>query len=69
MTLKYEILKRIVKAANLKKRWAGMSTEELLENRRRENAKKRIPELRDDAFVISPRTYSVPALLMTSCAA
>ncbi len=53
MTLKYEILKRIVKAANLKKRWAGMSTEELLENRRRENAKKRIPELRDDAFVIS----------------
>ena len=30
MTLKYEILKRIVKAANIKKRWAGMSTEELL---------------------------------------
>ena len=53
MTLQYEILKRIVKAANLKKRWAGMSTEELLENRRRENAKNRIPELRDDAFVIS----------------
>ena len=50
MTLKYEILKRIVKAANLKKRWAGMSTEELLENRRRENAKNRIPELRDDAL-------------------
>ena len=53
MTLRYEILKRLVKAANLKKRWAGMSTEELLENRRRENAKNRIPELRDDAFVIS----------------
>ena len=53
MTLKYELLKRIVKAANIKKRWAGMSTEELLENRRRENAKNRIPELRDDAFVIS----------------
>ena len=48
-----EILKRLVKAANIKKRWAGMSTEELLENRRRENAKNRIPELKDDAFVTS----------------
>ena len=53
MTLKYELLKRLVKAANIKKRWAGMSTEKLLENRRRENAKNRIPELKDDAFVIS----------------
>ena len=53
MTLKYEILKRIVKAANIKKRWAGMRTEALLEDRRRENAKNRIPELRDEAFVIS----------------
>ena len=53
MSLKYEILKRLVKAANIKKRWAGMSTEELLENRRRENAKNRIPELKDDAFRIS----------------
>ena len=53
MTLKYELLKRIVKAANLKSRWAGMSTEELLENRRRENARNRVPELKDDAFVIS----------------
>ena len=53
MTLQYEILKRIVKAADIKKRWAGMSTEELLENRRRENAKNRVPELKDDAFVIS----------------
>lgn len=24
MTLKYELLKRLVKAANIKKRWAGM---------------------------------------------
>ena len=53
MTLKYEILKRLVKAANIKKQWAGMSTEELLENRRRENAENRIPELKDDAFNIS----------------
>ncbi len=53
MSVKYEILKRLVRAANIKKRWAGMSTEELLENRRRENAKNRIPDLKDDAFLIS----------------
>ena len=53
MTLKYEILKRLVKAANIKKQWTGMSTEELLENRRRANARNRIPDLRDDAFVFS----------------
>ena len=53
MTLKYEILKRLVKAANIKKRWTGMSTEELLASRRRANAKNRIPVLHDDAFEIS----------------
>ena len=53
MSVKYEILKRLVKAANIKKMWTGMSTEELLENRRRQNAKNRIPDLKDDAFDIS----------------
>ncbi len=53
MTLKYEILKRLVKAANIKKRWAGMTTEELLENRRKENAKNSIPALNDDGFDIT----------------
>lgn len=53
MTLKYEILKRLVKAANIKKRWSGMTTEELLENRRKENAKNTIPDLKDDDFVIN----------------
>ena len=52
MTLKYELLKRLVKAANIKKMWTGMSTEALLENRRKRNAKNRIPELKDDAFDI-----------------
>ena len=52
MSLKYEILKRLVKAANIKRMWTGMSTEELLENRRRKNAKNPIPELKDDAFII-----------------
>ena len=53
MTLKYEILKRLVRIINIKKMWCGMSTEELLENRRRQNAKNRIPDLKDDAFEIS----------------
>ena len=53
MTLKYEILKRLVRIINIKKMWCGMSTEELLEKRRRQNAKNRIPDLKDDAFEIS----------------
>jgi len=52
MTLKYKILKRLVKVANIKGHWTGMSTEELLENRRRQNAKNRIPDLKDDGFEI-----------------
>ena len=43
MSLKYEILKRLVQWIGLKQKWVGKSTEELLENRRRQNAKNRIP--------------------------
>ncbi len=53
MTLKYELLKRLVKMLNIKKRWCGMSNEELLENRRRQNARNRIPDLRDNEFSFS----------------
>ena len=53
MSLKYEILKRLVKAANIKKKWTAMSTEEFLEYRRRQNAKLRIPDLSDPKFDIS----------------
>lgn len=53
MSLKYEILKRLVTMIGLKKRWTGMSTEELLASRRKENAKNKIPDLKDDDFVIS----------------
>ena len=53
MSVKYEILKRLVKASGLKKRWIGQSTEALLEDRRRQNARNRIPALKDDAFQIS----------------
>jgi acetyl esterase/lipase len=51
MSAKYEILKILVKASGLKKRW-NMSVEDLLENRRRANAKNRIPDLRDPDFDI-----------------
>ena len=33
MSLKYEVLKRLVKISGLKRMWVGKSTEELLENR------------------------------------
>ena len=53
MSLKYEILKCLVKTINIKKQWTGMSTEEFLENRRKQNAKLRIPDLSDPDFDIS----------------
>lgn len=53
MSLKYKILKQLVKMLGLKKRWTGMRTEDLLASRRRENAKNKIPDLRDDDFDIS----------------
>jgi hypothetical protein len=53
MTIKYELLKKLVVAAGLKKRWLSSTTEELLENRRKQNAKSRIPALMDDAFEFS----------------
>ena len=53
MSVKYEILKRLVKAAGIKKIWLSKSTEELLENRRKQNAANRIPDLKDDDFQIT----------------
>ena len=53
MSVKYEVLKRLVKASGLKRKWIGQSTEALLEDRRRQNARNRIPVLKDDAFEIS----------------
>ena len=42
MSVKYEVLKRLVRAAGIKKRWLSATTEALLENRRKQNAKKRM---------------------------
>lgn len=52
MSVRYEVLKKLVVAVGLKKRWLSATTEELLENRRKQNAKNRIPALKDDAFDI-----------------
>lgn len=46
MSVKYEVLKALVRASGLKKRW-DMPLEDLLENRRKANAKNKIPELYD----------------------
>ena len=53
MTIKYELLKKLVVAAGLNKRWPSVTTEELLEDCRKQNAKNRIPALKDDAFEFS----------------
>ena len=46
MSVKYEVLKALVRASGIKKRWNG-SVEELLDNRRKANARNKIPELHD----------------------
>jgi len=52
MSIRYEILKGLVKAIGIKKMWLSKSTEELLENHRKQNARNRIPDLKDNAFNI-----------------
>lgn len=51
MSVKYEVLKALFKAIGIKRRWNG-NVEELLDNRRKANAKNKIPELRDPDFNI-----------------
>jgi len=53
MSVTYEILKCLVRTVNIKKRWVSKSTDELLENRRKQNARNRILDLKDEAFDIS----------------
>lgn len=54
-SVKYEVLKALVRAIGPKKRWNG-NVEELLENRRKANAKNKIPELHDPDFEIGQIT-------------
>ncbi len=53
MSFKYEPLKKPAAAAGLKKRWVSTTTEDLPENRRKQNAKNRIRALKDDDFEFS----------------
>ncbi|MBQ6221185.1 MAG: alpha/beta hydrolase [Solobacterium sp.] len=53
MSIKYEILKCLVKAAGIKKHWVSKTTEELLENRRKQNAGNKIPDLKDKELDIT----------------
>ncbi len=52
-SLGYRVILSIIKAVNIKRMWTGMSTEELLDSRRRSNARNRIPELQDSDIEIS----------------
>lgn len=52
MSIKYEILKWAVKKSGIKNKMTGNSVEELVEEKKRENAKNKIPELKDSDFNI-----------------
>ena len=41
MSLKYEILKRLVKLIGLKNSWKGKSAEDIIEQKKKENAKNK----------------------------
>ena len=42
MSIKYEIMNRLVRAMGIKKYWVSKSTEELLENLKKQNTENRI---------------------------
>ena len=45
VSVKYEVLKRLVKALGLKNAWSGKSAEEIEAKKKKENEKNRIPRL------------------------
>ncbi len=53
MSIKYEILKRVVTLIGLKRIWSGKTAEEIVAQKKKANAKNRIPELEDPEFEIS----------------
>ena len=52
MSLKYELLKKAVRIIGLKKKWDLDDLEGFLDNRRKMNARIRIPDLKDDEMDI-----------------
>ncbi len=64
MSFQYEVLKRLVKMLGLKRMWGG-SVDELLVKKRRQNARNRIPELRDPEIqVVKTEVMGFPVLKM-----
>jgi len=53
MSIKYEIIKGIIKASNMKERAFGNTTENFIEKNRKQNSKMTIPELKDADFDIT----------------
>ncbi len=53
MSFKYEFLKCVIRCMGMKKMWSGKSTEELLEDKRKSNARNTIPDVSDADFDIS----------------
>ena len=53
MSVKYEILKRLVKIIGIKRMWAGKSADEIIEQKKKENKKNYIPDLNDPEFEIN----------------
>ncbi|MCR5675314.1 MAG: alpha/beta hydrolase [Lachnospiraceae bacterium] len=53
MSMKYEILKRAVKLIGLKNMWTGKTAEEIVAQKKKANAKNRIPDLNDPDLEIS----------------
>ena len=53
MSVKYEVIKKVVKVLDLKKEWAGKGADEIIEQKKKDNAKNYIPKLSDDDFEIS----------------
>ena len=52
MSFSYEALKRLARLAGLKNRWNG-SVDELIAKKKRQNARNRIPELRDSEIEVA----------------
>jgi acetyl esterase/lipase len=65
VSVKYEVLKRLVKALGLKNAWSGKSAEEIVARKKIENEKNRIPRLNDPEFeIIKTKIMGCPVIKM-----
>jgi hypothetical protein len=65
VSVKYEVLKRLVKALGLKNAWSGKSAEEIVAKKKKENEKNRIPRLSDPELdIIKTKIMGCPVIKM-----